>query len=472
MSASQGIIQKVTDAIRTHQLIRQGDHVLIGVSGGADSVMMMHLLGDLSVPCEFHVTVAHLNHGIRAEADDDAAFVRSIATAHDLPFVLDHADVPALAEANGESIEMAARRARYAFFTNAAMKAECTAIATAHTRDDQAETIILNLARGTGVGALAGIPRCSMLGPMRLIRPLLDIDRHDVESYLRERDISWREDASNTDTRFLRNRVRRHVMPMLETQLNPQIRDALLRCADIWREEDCWLQALTEDALESCRAESDLHLKPLRALPTAARRRVLRLWLVRADVDPVALSYDAIQRIEGLLSCKHGSASVPIRGGTRVVREYDRLLLDDQPDNAPPCDDALPVRVPGVTNHPDLDLHIEASIAPGIVKEKSSTPGALPARASLAIRPDAVDRIVVRMWRPGDTMRVRGVPGAKKLQDIFTDAKVPSRQRHRIPVIECGGEIAWIPGFRVAEGWEVGKADDDALQLRCSTSRK
>jgi len=472
VSATQGIIQKVTDAIRKHQLIRQGDHLLIGVSGGADSVMMMHLLDDLSSPCDFLLTVAHLNHGIRTEADDDATFVQSIAAARGIPFVLDQIDVPALAEANGESIEMAARRARYAFFADAARNAECTVIATAHTRDDQAETIVLNLARGTGVGALAGIPRCSALGPTRLIRPLLDVTRHDVETYLREHSIPWREDASNTDTRFLRNRVRHHVMPMLESQLNPQIRDALLRCADIWGEEDRWLEALTKEALDSCRAEDDLLLKPLRDLPTAARRRVLRRWLDQAGVDPAARSYDAIQRTESLLSSDHGSSSIPLRGDTCVVREYDRLRLEIPSANGDPCEDAIPVRVPGVTTHPGLDLDIEASIAPGIVRESSATPGALPSRASIAIRADAIDTLFVRTWQPGDTMRLRGVSGAKKLQDIFTDAKVPSRQRNRIPVIECGGEIAWIPGFRVAEGWEVRGAGDDAIQLCCRTPRR
>ena len=236
---SRYMLEKTQHSVRKHGLIRRGQHVLVAVSGGADSVAMLLALDELKRLLGIRLTVAHLNHHIRGnEAKKDAEFVRKLAAGLKIPFVGGDADVPRLAKSRGLSIEMAAREARYEFLADAARKKGADVIATAHTADDQAETVLLKLCRGAGSRGLSGIPRETTINGVRVVRPLLDVTRVEIESFLRRKKQAWREDRTNRDTAYLRNRVRHELLPMLESKLNPGIREALLRTADILREED------------------------------------------------------------------------------------------------------------------------------------------------------------------------------------------------------------------------------------------
>jgi len=479
-------------------LFSKGDSVLVAVSGGADSVALLCALHELSSLTGISLAVAHLNHGIRGKASDaDAAFVQKLAARLKVPFSGGKVDVPALAESKGISMEMAAREARYDFLFKTARKIKATVIATAHTADDQAETILLKLARGAGPRGLAGISPESIISGIRIVRPLLDVSRAGVEEYLRERKQAWREDRTNKDLSYLRNRVRHEVLPFLEKKLNPDIRTALLRTADILREEDSWLEELSEKILKKCMKQpltsilspkergrretsggakvagkdfladvssGSILLSKLKPECRAAKRRVLRQWLSGAGIQPELIDYDVITRVEALLSGEKATGRMQIAGNWNVRKNYGRLTVE-QGDVPGVQDFMVVVKVPGRTPVDSIQREVVTVVKPGLVKDKLAGIGKVPAKASINKATLAGRKLHVRSWRKGDRMKPFGMTGSKKLQDIFIDGKVPAEERARIPVFECGGEIVWVPGYRVAQGWEVRDSSAPALQI-------
>jgi len=413
------------------------------------------------------VTAAHLNHGIRAAAGDaDEAFVRRLTADMGVPLVAGRMKVPLRARNAGVSLEMAAREARYSFFARSARRAGADVVATAHTADDQAETVLLKLARGAGATGLSGIARQTWARGVRVVRPLLDVTHAEACAFLRSHGVGWREDETNLDTAFLRNRVRHEILPLMEKTLNPGLRKTLSRTADVLAGEDEWLTEIARAALADCREPGSRELSVSRLLQyrRAARRRVLLLWLSEAGVPLPRIDFELVERVDDLLKGRTGRL-VNI-GAFSVRRSYDRLAaVQAGAMKIPPeMREALPV--PGEITLREAGLRIRTTLEPGIAKPVGGAPGRLPALASISKRAVGRKRIYVRFRRPGDRMRLPGMRGSRKLQDIFTDAKVPRHLRERIPVVECGGEIAWLPGYRVALGWEVQATERKAIQIR------
>ena len=459
----------VQNNLLRHGMAGRDDVVLIAVSGGADSVALLHVLCGLRTRLGLKLAVAHLHHGIRGTAADaDAAFVRRLARKLGVPMVEEHVDVPQRAKASGISLEMAARAVRYEFFTRAVRQLGATAVAVAHTADDQAETVLLRLARGAGPQGLGGMEPVTQRDGLKIIRPLLTIRRADIVAFLKKNRLRWREDATNRDPHFLRNRVRHEILPLLEKRLNPQIRTALLRTAEVLREENAWLDELAAEALKKCGralspkappstvtdarrragpARPTLAANKLAAWPLPLQRRALRLWLMRAGLTAEHLDFEAVDAALALLKAIRGTRSVEIGDGWRVVRRYDQLAAENTSPTAAPM----------------WKLQIQPHR--GILKEKPTQPGRLPARATLNAAAGGKSPLIVRVWQAGDRMVPLGLAGTKKLQDIFTDAKVPREQRGQVPVVECRGEIVWLPGYRVARGWEVPTARSRSLLL-------
>ncbi|MEK7751289.1 MAG: tRNA lysidine(34) synthetase TilS [Acidobacteriota bacterium] len=467
------MLAQLQSTVRRHRLLPRGRRVLVAVSGGADSVALLLALHELAPRLGIRLTVAHLNHRIRGKAADrDAAFVRRLAHRIQLPVVVGRADVPRLARNSGLSLEMAARQARYDFLAKAATKVEADVIATAHTADDQAETVLLKLIRGAGPKGLAGIPYRATLRNMSVVRPLLDVTRPEVEAFLRERGEPWREDLTNRDETFLRNKVRHRILPLLESELNPKVRQALRRTADILREEDLWLDRLAASRLARCRsATGTLAIPALGKRGLAERRRVLRLWLAEAGIPPEMVDFDAVDRINRLLAGPKTGGTANVAGTWTVTRQYDALAIRKTRHTAPPPYHRT-IAIPGQTLVKEAGLKITASVAPGLIKDAKARPGLYPARASLNWAAVGNRRVTVRSWRPGDRLRPFGMTGSKKIQDIFVDEKIPAEWRPRLPLFECGCEIVWLPGYRVAQGWEVRRKTAPSLQLtvdRCGS---
>ena len=469
------LISKTKKTIQRYSLLSGGEGLLVAVSGGADSVALLHVVHALRKQMGVTLTAVHMMHGLRgASAEQDAAFVKTLAKRLRVDFLEGHSNVRALAKRRGISLEMAAREARYALFRKTARALEKktgkgVVLATAHTADDQAETLILKLARGAGSTGLAAISRKRSISGITTIRPFLEIGREEITRYLLQHKIDWREDESNRDPAFLRNRVRHEVLPILAERLNPNIRGALTRAADILREEDAWMDCLAESMYQECRVPGEgdpLCVSSLRTCPLAARRRVLRLWLQHADVCEDSGDFRTIAEIERVLLGRRGSARVQVGNAHDAVRRYNFLSIVERKAGPGP---GLPFRVritlSGETLLDSPGLRIVASEGAGVLKPKPAGVGTLPAKATL--NRDAIGRraIHVRSWRSGDRMRPLGLRGSVKLQDVFVNAKIPRRERGEVPLFVCGDEIVWVPGYRVARGWEVQAGTRRILKL-------
>jgi len=334
--------------LRRRRLLRPGERVGIAVSGGADSVALVRALATLAPEFGIVPAILHLNHKLRgADSDADQSFVASLAAQLGLEFVAESADVAALASAEGISLEAAGRRARYGFFLRAAATHRLDRVATAHTRDDQAETVLLRLLRGAGPSGLAGIHRACDLASLiraplppllrergvapRLIRPLLSISRAEVEEFLRSVGQDFRQDASNLDPRFLRNRIRSHLLPALERDYNPQLRQALSETAEVAADENAWIEELVSTivppgadsaAAPLASSEKGIELPIFRAQPVALQRRILRRLC-----QPYGLALDFVQ-LESLrdfaLAGKAGVLQLPAGFSAEILRP--RLL--------------------------------------------------------------------------------------------------------------------------------------------------
>jgi tRNA(Ile)-lysidine synthase len=450
-----------------------GARILVAVSGGADSMALLHVLKSLAPQRRWRLTVAHLHHGIRGRAAGrDASFVKAASRALRLPCVVGKADVPALALRDGVSIEMAARRARYAFLARTAGRAHAEVVVTAHTADDQVETFFLKLFRGAGRGALGGIravvplvelaPGVPVPPGQKVVRPLLGACRGEILDYLRRHGIVWREDDSNADPVYLRNRVRHELLPLLEQGYSAGIREVVRKAMDVLAAEEAWLDVLTRDLADRCRAGVVLNGPMLAAHPLAARRRVIRLWLVEAGVPEALVDFDRVASIDGMLSRKAGSQSMDIGMGYRVIRSYTRLSVGQ--GDAPVVFRAR-LQVPGETVIPEIGVRVTASLGREIALVRGARPGALPATATVDAGVLGRRVMVVRSRKAGDRMQPYGMTGTKKVQDILVDAGVPRGERDGVPVFECGGEIVWIPGYRIAGRWAVAGDGGRSVKL-------
>ncbi|MDF7808917.1 tRNA lysidine(34) synthetase TilS [Pontiellaceae bacterium B12219] len=416
-----------------HQLLLPGRNIIVGVSGGADSVALLRAFHTLEIPC----TAAHLNHQLRgAESDADEAFVRKLAGELGLPMTGKSVNVRELAETTGQSIEMAARQARHEFFAEFPE----AVIALAHHADDQAETFILKLARGAGTDGLCGMSFAQPLENVHLIRPMLNIPRAGILQWLEENGFEWREDASNSDETYLRNKVRHTILPMLENELNPNIRTSILRTMDILQAENEWMNALIAD----CRLPSE-------DLPLAAKRRTLRNWLFEQGADEAG--FDAVEQILTLMDAGAGSTVFELNANQRVVVEYGKPRFEQTPFQSL-----------------ETSWTLTRTNGSGWIRDESRI-GTYPAQASVCAEKAGLSEITVRNWMPGDRMAPLGMAGTRKLQDILTDLKIPKAQRKNLPVVVCRNEIIWIPGYRISRDWALKNDKTKAIHLKVEQNR-
>jgi tRNA(Ile)-lysidine synthase len=457
----------VQRAILRSGLVPEGARLIVAVSGGADSVALLVALRALARARRWRLTVAHMDHGIRgASSRADAAYVAALARRWRIPARSARCNVPLRARRRGLSVEAAARDARYDFLARVVRETGADAVVTAHTADDQAETVLMNVCRGSGLTGLGGIPPVGAWGDVRILRPLLGIGHAELVGSLERCGVPWREDETNTDTRFTRNRVRRDVMPMLAGTMNPSVRNALCRLAALCRDDAEVLEAMTEARLGNCVLDGgDLSLAAVGRDAPAMRRRIVRRWLMSRGVPAQALDYESLARCETLLNSRRGSGVVPLDGGIGVKRENGRLSVVYGGVRESPAFRAR-IRFPGTTIVDPPGFTVRAAERPGIIRPPRTRAGDLPAEVSLSAVKVGRRPLIVRSWRPGDRMKPFGMRGSRKVQDILTDHKVPRDSRGSVPVVECGGEIVWIPGYRIARGWEVPSEDAPAIHLK------
>jgi len=436
-------------------MLRPGDKVVVGLSGGADSVSLLHALHGLK---GYNLTLiaAHLNHGIRGkEAGRDAEFSRDVAESLGVEFELGEADAPALRKQSRISLEDAARVLRYEFFEEVRKKHKANKIATAHTLDDQAETVLMRLIRGSGTRGLSGIPPVS---GKYIARPLIETDRAAIESYLKSRSIEWIEDSTNRERDYLRNRIRLDLLPAL-SEYNPKIRETLARTADILRLEEDFISREAEKGFRKVfnREGGELtgDLNKYKRLHGALRIAVLMRALSEKRDGLKNISSIHLTAADGFLTSMAASGESVFPGGSVIVKGHGSFLVTTKDKLAKGFSYMIPS--PGRWTFDELEVEIEETQAKALEEKREDV---------VYLDPGAVKfPVEVRSFKPGDRFVPLGMKSRKKVKDFFIDRKVPAFMRMRVPIFLSAGEIIWIGGMRIDERAKIEGKRGKALRL-------
>ncbi len=458
------ILSLVFKTMVWYDMAAPGETVVVGVSGGVDSVSLLDILARLKPRFALRLVIAHVHHGLRREEGErEFRFVEALASRYKLPFEAMRVDASGYGK--GGNVQARARRYRIRFFEEVAARWGAARIATGHHRDDHLETLLMQLLRGTG--GLIGIPP---VREGRFIRPLIEIPRSGIREYAREAGLDYCEDSSNQKRTYLRNRIRQELIPWIRREANPAFGDALLRFSAISREEGQWLDRLAEEAVERAlcrtgpRGETHLRRDLLEGYPRALQRRVLRESYRRLAGSTQGLSHvhlegicDALQRPGGRV---HKQFSLP--RGIRAFLEYDEVCLSRRDLwKAAPYEVSL---IPGEKRRiPEAGM---------VLLAESVSCGGVPPRGGedrecvfLDVGPTP-GNLVVRNARAGDRFRPYGLGGEKKIKDFFIDRKIPRSMRNRIAILEIGGKIAWVVGQAVDDRFKVTEETRSMLRVQ------
>jgi tRNA(Ile)-lysidine synthase len=466
--------QQILAALKKHRMLRPGDRVGVTVSGGADSVALLLLLLGLRAKLGIVLSVVHFNHKLRGKASDaDEAFVARLAAKHGPEFHSASMDVAKKAKDERANLEDAARRARYDYFRSLVESGTCTKIAVAHTADDQAETVLAHLLRGTGLAGLGGIH--PVAGPV--IRPLLSVRRSDLRRFLRAQKQTWREDATNRDTKRMRARIRKKLLPLIEKQFQPGVVEHLATLAELAREDEAFwdavaeerLRALVQKGVEGARiAVGDL-FQPWKKegfnagstadAESAEKTSALGKRMVRRIVESVKphkgqLGARHVEAVLQLARSGLNGSSLALPGGVEVRKDRDALVFR-----------AIEKREGRTSQNTQREFEYKIDLAKGDAELNVPELGCVfrlrvidwPPKRGETSRDGAVldrDRLrsptLLRNWRPGDRLRPQAHRSARKLKRLLNEKHVSRWERDGWPVLTSGGDLAWARGFGAA----------------------
>jgi len=460
------LVDQVVATIRERRLFEPGQHLLVAVSGGPDSIALVSLLSSLAHSWQLKLSAVHFNYGLRGtESDGDEAFVSSFCRARNIPLIVRR---PTLSkQRRASSLQMLARWARYEAMKSLAHELKADRIVTGHTANDQAETMLLWILRGAGLTGLAGMP---FIRERIIVRPLLRTTREDILEYLRQGGVSYRQDSTNLTRLYRRNRVRRDLLPMME-DMTPGIVRLLERQADVLRADDAYLEEVVEElygSLVSVDARGDQRFQrdALAALPDALKRRLVRRILRSIDPEGRAPSLRVVESVVRLVSGRSKGRRLSLRGADvsgdreRVVvrRGGKEMACDRRSVGSNPG--VIPLSVPSTVYWPGTgeQIHVQEMTreeAEPLLRQRTRDCGVFDMAQMSA-------PLVLRPWRAGDRIHPRGMGGkSKKLQDLFTDLKVSREDRLRIPILAAPEGILWV----------VGRREDERFVARKGTSR-
>lgn len=457
------LLERVSEGIQLRGLFRRGQRILVAVSGGLDSMVLLNILSELAPSNKWRLAVAHLNHRLRGGSSDaDERLVRKVSATLNFPIFVEHADVRRLAKEQKLSIEMAARRARHEFFARAAKKKKISTIALAHHADDQVELFFIRLLRGSGGEGLGGM---KWRGPfpgakgIELVRPLLGESKSALRAYAATKKIKFREDASNASVDILRNRIRHELLPLLRRNYQPALSKVVLRLMDIVAEESALAKRAAEEWLQGAgKSNRRGSGKSFSKLPLAVQRHCLRIQLLAEGISPdfelvekLRLKPDEPVAIDGPASAPRSiscdsTGSIHRHTGSVVAfdRQSRKLSLGGSSGRA----NFNGIVFAWQTQHkPGMDLPAQR---PGTEYFDAGAVGL---------------KVILRHWREGDRFQPIGMPAAVKLQDLFVNQKVPRARRHQLVVAESEkGDIFWVEGLRISERFQLTNSTKRRLQ--------
>lgn len=440
--------------LRLSELVHEGDFVLLAVSGGIDSMVLLSLFLSIRKRWNLSLGVLHVNHQLRGkESLADEEFVRRQAARRKIPVHIIRADVAGLARKNRCSLQEAAREIRYAFFEETRRQTGANAVATAHHSDDNAETVLMNAFRGAGIRGLSGIPLRREPG---VIRPLLFASRSEIARYARGKHVPSREDSSNASLKYLRNLVRRFVIPRLQKKLGPNVSESLNRLSAVTRA----LSSRLEEEIKKQEGRVftigpggriSIHLPSFGRVPRALQEEVVLHLLRRLRIEPSA---EKVSRIMGLRSSQTGR-SLRLSAGVSVSRNREELIFEEPAKETP---FSMPVKI---GQHYEIGGYVFAMEKTARVpKVLGGTP-----YTEFVDAGSLGSRLTLRSWRAGDRFVPLGMHTKKKLSDFFTDQKILLREKHITPILESDGKIVWVCGKRLDERFKVTPSTRAAVKL-------
>jgi tRNA(Ile)-lysidine synthase len=463
-NSSRPFLQRIRSVIEKYRMLEDGEKVLAAVSGGPDSVCLLLVLRELGMS----VAAAHLNHGLRGEeSDGDETFVRSLCDGIGIPVISEKADAARFAEENRLSLEDACRRLRYRFLEKARCEAGAAKIATGHTRNDVAESVLLGLLRGSGTHGLSG------LTPVlhgKIIRPLIEMRREEILGFLNERGASYRIDSSNADVSFLRNRIRHELIEELRKSYNPGIVEMLARSSLILREENEFLDSLAEESLGGLLTPHDeagnsglrISASRLAGLHPVIQRRCLRLAVRKLKGDIADFKFRHFEDLCRLAAEGGRRRELSFPSGLVAVIEQGEIVLKKRQEPEPLRAYLYPLPVPGACVIAEARFEVECRlISRSLVAELRSSGNKVHLDAG-----KAGQGLEIRNRRPGDRFRPFGSPGTKKLKDYFMDRKVPFDRRGTLPLLVVGDRILWVFGYQIEESFRLGNSSE-VLETTC-----
>lgn len=452
------MLYRVLDTIEKYNMITKGDRVLVGVSGGADSMALLHILKRLRHELGIEIYVAHINHGLRGEdADADAAYVEDICIEWGIPFFLKKACVSELAKEWRLSEEEAGRRVRFSFFDEVLRQIDGNKIALAHHRDDQVETIIHNIIRGTGMEGLRGI---KPIRDNKIIRPLIEVDRVSIEEYLAMENIPYRHDHTNDCTIYTRNKIRHELIPYIEENFNPNFKESIIRMTEIIGDEDEFLSDYVNELIDkNIAVKSDKVFIPLDFLTSchvAVKRRIVRTCIDYLCGSVINIGQKHIDSILDVCNSNTGtSITLPLE--LTVYRDYNAILLIKGVDKKK-VEFNLELKVPGLTVIDEISMEIQTRYVDRFEFKDPYCVYIDGDRISNSLR--------IRNRLKGDRFRPLGMKGSKKLKDFFIDEKIPKYMRDNIPLVVDGNTIVWVVGYQISDDYKITDKTKNIIELR------
>ncbi|MDO5689246.1 MAG: tRNA lysidine(34) synthetase TilS [Tissierellia bacterium] len=461
----------VEQLIQTRSIV-PGDRVVLGVSGGVDSMVMLDLFHRLQDQWELSLVIAHINHLTRGtESDGDEALVKRIAEQLGHPFALRRESMPKMAQELKISEEDAGRRIRYGFFQELVMKQPGTLLCVAHNQDDQVETILLNILRGTGLEGLCGMQPQSG----HLLRPLLHFSRAQIEAYADEKEVAYREDSSNQSNDYRRNALRNQLLPQLREQFNPAVDQALLRLSEHARGELEILESWTQSTMEQITKGQgedfiEWDLQGFRSLSSPEQQRLIRFGITQLMGS--TKGFDSVHIEEFLRTAKRKTGKQTSLGGLQLYVESDTLRLFVQRSQDGPKSISIPPPHTGCYDYGKFKICIRRLSLEEYRSEFSSIPKNIPKNMALFDGDSFQTELIIRPREPGDRMQIDGMKGHKKLKELFIDAKVPASQRATIPIFELNHAIIWVGGLRRCETNKLSEESEEVILLEIHEGEK
>ncbi len=452
----------VHETINRHSLVQKGDRIIVGLSGGPDSVCLLHVLKSEESEWGIKVYAAHLNHNLRGlKAEEDANYVVDLCKKMGVKCFLKNDDIEAYAKANKLSTEEAGRIKRFHFFEEVQNKIGGDKIALGHHKDDQAETILMRIIRGSGLDGLVAMD----YRREKYIRPLLDLTKEEIENYCKQKNLKPRLDATNYETDYFRNQVRNDLIPYLKERYNPRIIDALIKLRSVIKDDYDLLSQMTEEHYSTMvikeSGKRSFPIKKITQLHPALRARLIRRGIQDLVDAGQGLDFDQIRQIDHLISVKRPGKKTSLSLGLEAMISYREFHIYKK-ELEEKLEFYYPVQIQQKTDIHELNLSVEVRI----VCNGKELPFSQNSLEQIFDYEKVEKELNIRNRKDGDRFTPMGMNGTKKIKDFFIDLKIDQLERNRIPLLCDGDEIMWVVGYRISEKYKITRDTKKKLLIR------